>query len=53
LNGHLTDGKAKHEPLPIISMFILDAAPQTVLPRAKRIIADNMMGRRPMIWRRR
>ena len=44
---------AQDEPLPITSMFILDAAPQTVLPRAKRMIADNIMGRRPMIWGRR
>jgi len=47
---HLTDRKAQDEPLPAISIFILDAAPQTVLPRAKRIIADNIMGRLPMIW---
>jgi hypothetical protein len=30
-------------------MFMLDAAPQMVLPRAKRTSADSMMGRRPMI----
>jgi hypothetical protein len=32
-----------------MSILILDAAPQIVLPRAKRKIAESMMGRRPMI----
>jgi hypothetical protein len=42
-------GEAQDKPLPAISMFILDAAPEMVLPRAKREMADNIMGRRPMI----
>ena len=42
--------ETQDEPLPAISMSILDAAPQMVLPRAKRKSADSMMGRRPMIW---
>ena len=35
--------------LPAISIFMSDAAPQIVLPRAKRKIAESMMGRLPMI----
>jgi hypothetical protein len=42
--------ETQDEPLPAISMFILDAAPQMTLPRAKRESADSMMSRRPMIW---
>ena len=37
------------EPLPAMSIPILDAAPHMVLPMAKRKIAEIMMGRRPMI----
>jgi hypothetical protein len=45
----MTVRETQDEPLPAISMFILDAAPQIVLPREKSKIADNMIGRRPII----
>jgi hypothetical protein len=45
----MTIGEAQDKPLPAMSMFKLDAAPQMALPAAKRDSADNMMGRRPMI----
>ena len=52
-NNRFTVGDEQDEPLPAISMFMFDAEPQMVLPRAKRKIADSIMGRRPRIWGRR
>lgn len=46
----MTVRETQDEPLPAISMFIVEAAPQIVLPREKRRSADSMMGRRPIIW---
>jgi hypothetical protein len=35
--------------LPAINIFMLDAAPEIALPKAKRKRAESIMGRRPMI----
>jgi hypothetical protein len=45
----MTVWEEQDEPLPAMSIFILEAAPHMVLPREKRESAESMMGRRPMI----